>query len=250
MIEYTGEAVLLIGKIPQNTNPYYIITNIGEKFNMRMRKKRNGEQRITNCSQFLAPESEIVYADPSQPFGRVAPVYLEIGCGKGSFICENAKQNPSINYYAIEKVRDVMVIALERAAAYDADIEANLRFIIGDAETLPEYFPESSVDVIFLNFSDPWPKKGHAKRRLTYRTKLDIYKKILRDGGEIRFKSDNDGLFEFTLEECAEFGLECVWKTTDLHNSEYCEGNIMTEYERNFSEKGKNINSALFVVHK
>ena len=193
---------------------------------------------------------ETVKNDPSSPFGKTAPIYLEIGCGKGSFICENAKRHPENNYYAIEKVRDVMVIALERAAAYEGDIEKNLRFIIGDAETLPEYFAPDSVDVIFLNFSDPWPKKGHAKRRLTYRTKLDIYKSILKDGGEIRFKSDNDGLFEFTLEECELSGLECVWKTTDLHNSEHAEGNIMTEYERNFSEKGKNINSALFVVHK
>ena len=217
---------------------------------MRMRKKRNGEQRITNCSQFLAPGKEIVYADTQSPFEHKGKIFLEIGCGKGSFICENAKRYPECNYYAIEKVRDVMVIALERAAAYEGDIEKNLRFIIGDAETLPEYFPSGSVDVIFLNFSDPWPKKGHAKRRLTHASKLEIYKSILKDGGEIRFKSDNDGLFEFTLEQCAEAGLECVWSTTDLHRSEYCEGNIMTEYERNFSEKGKNINAALFVVHK
>ncbi len=227
---------------------YYIITNIGEKFNMRMRKKRNGEQRITNCSQFLAPEKEKILADACVPFEKNAPVCLEIGCGKGAFICENAKRYPELNFYAMEKVRDCMVIALEKAVAADeGDIIKNLRFIIGDAETLPEYFAPCSLERIYLNFSDPWPKKGHAKRRLTHVSKLNIYKELLRDGGEIRLKTDNDGLFEFSLEQFAEAGFEVLWQTTDLHASEYNEGNIMTEYERSFSEKGKNINAAVFV---
>lgn len=213
-----------------------------------MRKKRNGEQRISNCSQFLAPEREEMLSDPSSPFKNKSPIHLEIGCGKGSFICENAKRYPDNNYYAMEKVRDCMVIALEKAASYEENIIDNLRFIIGDAGDLLEYFPRHSVDVIYLNFSDPWPKKGHAKRRLTHTSKLAIYKELLREGGELRLKTDNDGLYEFSLEQFAEAGWETLWQTTDLHASEHNENNIMTEYERAFSEKGKNINAAVFVT--
>ena len=213
-----------------------------------MRKKRNGEQRITNCSQYLAPERDIMIGNINAPFRSNGPVHLEIGCGKGAFICQNAKRYPDVNYYAMEKVRDCMVIALEKAQAADeGDIINNLRFIIGDAETLCEYFPPASLDVIYLNFSDPWPKKGHAKRRLTHKCKLDIYKRILKPGGELRLKTDNDGLYEFSLEQFAECGWETLWQTTDLHASEYAKDNIMTEYERAFSEKGKNINAAVFI---
>ncbi len=213
-----------------------------------MRKKRNGEQRISNCSQFLAPDKEQIQKNANIPFKNSAPIHLEIGCGKGAFICENAKRHPEYNYYAMEKVRDCMVLALEKAVSYDeGDIINNLRFIIGDAETLPEYFAPSSVDVIYLNFSDPWPKKGHAKRRLTHTSKLAIYKELLRDGGEIRLKTDNDALYEFSLEQFSESGWETLWQTTDLHTSEHNKTNIMTEYERAFSEKGKNINAAVFV---
>ena len=212
---------------------------------MRMRKKKNGEQRITNCSQFLAPEKEIIHSDPQFPFKNNAPLCLEIGCGKGAFICENAKRYKDLNFYALEKVRDCMVIALEKAAeCEDTTLTDNLRFIIADAQDLREIFPDGSLDVIFLNFSDPWPKKGHAKRRLTHVTKLDIYKALLKEGGEIRLKTDNDVLFDFSLEQFELAGLKLEWKTTDLHQSEYNDNNIMTEYERSFSEKGKNINAA------
>ena len=215
---------------------------------MRMRKKRNGEQRISNCSQYLAPEREIIHENVQAPFKREGEIHLEIGCGKGAFICENAKRYPQNNYYAMEKVRDCMVIALEKAQSCDeGGLIDNLRFIIGDAQELCEYFPSGSVDVIYLNFSDPWPKKGHAKRRLTHRSKLDIYKNILRDDGQLRLKADNDALYEFALSEFAESGWETLWQTTDLHASEHNENNIMTEYERAFSEKGKNINGAVFV---
>ncbi|MEE1357766.1 MAG: tRNA (guanosine(46)-N7)-methyltransferase TrmB [Clostridia bacterium] len=215
---------------------------------MRMRKKKNGEQRITNCSQFLAPEKEEIFKNPMLPFENEAPICLEIGCGKGAFICTNAKNHPELNFYAMEKVRDVMVIALEKAMEQNEDdIINNLRFIIGDAQTLTEFFPPESLDRIYLNFSDPWPKKGHAKRRLTHISKLDIYKTLLKDGAELRLKTDNDGLFEFSLEQFKEAGFDVLWQTTDLHNSEYNKDNVMTEYERNFSEKGKNINAAVFV---
>ena len=215
---------------------------------MRMRKKKNGDQRITNCSQFLAPEKEEIYKAPTSPFENDAPIALEIGCGKGGFITQVAKTEPTYNFYAMERVRDCMVIALEKAVEADeGDIIKNLRFIIDDADRLTEYFAPGAISRIYLNFSDPWHKKGHAKRRLTHVSRLNMYKSLLCDGGEIRFKTDNDALFEFSIEQFAEADFDIRWITRDLHNSEYNEGNIMTEYERAFSEKGKNINAALIV---
>ena len=120
----------------------------------------------------------------------------------------------------------------------------NLRFLIGDAQNLTEWFPAHSVDCIYLNFSDPWPKKGYAKRRLTHEGFLNRYREILREGGVLRLKTDNEGLFDFSLEQFALCGLTVEWMTRDLHASELAKDNIMTEYERNFSEKGQVIYSA------
>jgi tRNA (guanine-N7-)-methyltransferase len=145
----------------------------------------------------------------------------------------------------MERVRDVCCIALEKAMACKESRPDNLRFIIGNADNLEEWFPEKCLDGIYLNFSDPWPKAGHAKRRLTHRNYLAKYKKLLKDGGLLIFKTDNVGLFDFSLEEFAEFGLKTEWMTRDLHNSDRAEGNVMTEYEKNFSEKGFTINSAI-----
>ncbi len=216
---------------------------------MRMRKKKNSEQRITNCSQFLAPERAEIYKNPSSPFKNELPLCLEIGCGKGGFITELAKLHPECNFYAMEKVRDCMVLALEKAVSGEAGLEDNLRFIIDDAQNLPEIFMPCSLDIIYLNFSDPWPKKGHAKRRLTHISKLNIYKSLLKDHGEIRLKTDNDGLFEFSLEQFSEAGFQILWQTRDLHKSEHNEGNVMTEYERSFSQMGKNINAVTVKKH-
>ena len=144
----------------------------------------------------------------------------------------------------MEKIADVVCLALEKAEAARETREDNLRFIIGDAKNLPEYFPEHSVECIYLNFSDPWPKAGHAKRRLTYRTFLEIYKKLLCEGGILKLKTDNVGLFDFSLEEFEAFGMEIFWQTRDLHASEKNPENIMTEYEKNFSQKGIKICSA------
>ena len=135
-------------------------------------------------------------------------------------------------------------MAMEKAIAQGIK---NMCFLDVDAAQLCEIFEDGEVDGIYLNFSDPWPKKGHAKRRLTHISKLAIYKELLRDGGELRLKTDNDGLYEFSLEQFAEAGWETLWQTTDLHASEHNENNIMTEYERAFSEKGKNINAAVFI---
>ena len=209
---------------------------------MRMRKKKNGEKRIAACADYLVTEP---IASFSELFGNDREVHVEIGCGKGNFVCGMAQKYPEVNFLAVEKVSDVCCIALEKAkAALEGSESDNVRFYIGDAKSLCELIPPHSVDCIYLNFSDPWPKKGHTKRRLTYRGFLEIYEKLLKEGGVLKLKTDNVGLFDFSLEEFEAFGLEFLMQTRDLHNSEYAEGNVMTEYEKNFSEKGMSINSA------
>ena len=178
-------------------------------------------------------------------FPSSKPIHMEIGCGKGKFACDMAKKHPDVNFIAVEKVPDVCCVALEKAMTQkDERACDNLRFIIGDAKTLEEAVPEHSLDCIYLNFSDPWPKKGHAKRRLTYRSFLDIYKKLLKPDGILKFKTDNAGLFDFSLEEFEAVGATVIWQTRDLHSSEKNDDNVMTEYEKNFSEKGFSICSA------
>ncbi len=209
---------------------------------MRMRKKKNGEKRIAACAAYLVSEPITSFAEL---FGNEREVHVEIGCGKGNFVCGMAEKYPEVNFLAVEKVSDVCCIALEKAkAALEASGTDNVRFYIGDANSLCDIIPPHSVDCIYLNFSDPWPKKGHTKRRLTYRGFLEIYRKLLKEGGVLKLKTDNVGLFDFSLEEFEAEGLEFLMQTRDLHHSEYAEGNVMTEYEKNFSDKGMNICSA------
>ena len=213
---------------------------------MRMRKKKHGEERILACAELLISDPTVLKDDPQAAFeDKSRKLCLEIGCGKGNFAVGMAEKNPDCSFIAMERVRDVCCLALEKAMACKESRPDNLRFIIGDADNLEEWFPEHCIDVLYLNFSDPWPKAGHAKRRLTHRNYLAKYKKLLKEGGLLVFKTDNVGLFDFSLEEFEEFGLKIEWMTRDLHNSERAEGNVMTEYEKNFSEKGFTINSAI-----
>ncbi|MBE6695472.1 MAG: tRNA (guanosine(46)-N7)-methyltransferase TrmB [Ruminococcaceae bacterium] len=206
---------------------------------MRMRKKKHGAERLEACGEILLERPGEPIKSPEEIFGRGGELRLEIGCGKGGFACGMAEKHPEANFIALERVNDVMVVAVEKAMLKKEQRSAdNLRFMIARAEDLSEIFEKSSVDVIYLNFSDPWPKKGHAKRRLTYRTFLNSYFSILKNGGKLCFKTDNKGLFDFTLEELAELGVECDYVTYDLHSSEYAENNVMTEYETNFSSQG------------
>lgn len=212
---------------------------------MRMRKKKHGAERIQACSALMIENFELLKTEPDYAFeNKENKLCLEIGCGKGNFACGMAAKNPDKNFIAMERVSDVCCIALEKAKACSDTREDNLRFIIGNAENICEWFPEHCIDIIYLNFSDPWPKKGHAKRRLTHRGFLESYRKLLKDGGKLIFKTDNAGLFDFSLEEFEACGLKIEWMTRDLHNSDRAEDNVMTEYEKNFSEKGFNICSA------
>ncbi len=198
---------------------------------MRARKKKHGAERLEAVSEYFV-EKPILSADRK--------TYLEIGCGKGKFIIENAIKNPDIDYIAVEKVADVVLLAAEKAKANELK---NLKFMLCDATELIERLGKKSVDLIYLNFSDPWPKAKHYKRRLTYKTFLDIYRTILKDGSAVFFKTDNAGLFEFSLEQFKEDNWRLENVTDDLHNSEFAADNIMTEYEKNFSEKG-------FTIHR
>ena len=206
---------------------------------MRMRKKKNVQQRIDRCESFYVETPADFKGKWNEVFGNENPIRLEIGCGKGDFITTLAQREPDVNFIAIEKCMDVIILAMEKAIR--ADIK-NVRFMWADAANLLEVFEENEIDNIYLNFSDPWKKSKQAKRRLTYRTFLAIYNKILKPEGFVEFKTDNRPLFDFSLEEFEFYGAKIDQLTFDLHNSEYNEGNIQTEYERNFSAKGFTIN--------
>lgn len=209
---------------------------------MRMRKKKNSKARLLACGKYLL-KTECVMTDPSSVMGGGCDkVFLEIGAGKGGFACAMAQRHSDAAYFAMERVTDCVVLAAERAASGEYGELNNLRFLIDTADNLMHIFAPGSVDAIFLNFSDPWSKKGYAKRRLTHRRYLALYMNLLKNGGTLRFKTDNVGLFDFSLLEIEAMGLTPVILTRDLHASEWNEGNIMTEYERNFSEQGMKIN--------
>lgn len=201
---------------------------------MRMRKKKNCDIRLEKCESLWIKNPEELKGKWNDLFENSNPIHIEIGCGKGQFITGMAEQNPDINYVAIDVVPDVLVIALEKATAKDIK---NVRFIIADAAKLGDYFEQFEISRIYLNFSDPWKKKKQAKRRLTHKNFLDIYKKLLKNGDFIYFKTDNRPLFEFSLNSFAEENFKMQNITFDLHNSGY-EGNVMTEYETRFSEQG------------
>lgn len=215
---------------------------------MRMRKKKNLEERLERVKSILftsdiedrnfnTAKTKKEYIDFDEWFGRKAPLFLEIGCGKGKFSCEFAKMNPHINLLAVEKSGNVIVEACE--VALREGIE-NLKFIKGSAEYLEKYIKEESIERIFLNFSCPFPKKAYASHRLTHGNFLKIYKKILKKGAEIHQKTDNMHFFEFSLEQLSQEGFLLKNVSLDLHNSDF-EGNIETEYEHRFASLGQPI---------
>ena len=205
---------------------------------MRMRIKKHGAERLAACGNLLLDRPATPIASSRDVIGEDLPLWLEIGCGKGDFACGMAEMHPDVCFVALERISNVMVNAVEKATARAEFRPDRLRFAVADAATLPEWFAPQSLDVIFLNFSDPWPKKGNTKRRLTHRAFLSTYFSLLKPGGSLAFKTDNVGLFDFTLEELAALGKTPDALTRDLHNSPYNEGNVETEYEKNFSQKG------------
>lgn len=208
-----------------------------------MRKKKNGDARLAACSEFILPKVPAPMEKPWEAMGKKdGPVFLEIGAGKGGFACEMANRNPDASYFAMERVSDCVVLGAELAKSTKDKRCDNLRFVVDTADNLTNIFADGTVDRLFLNFSDPWSKKGYAKRRLTHRRYLAVYFNLIKDGGVLRFKTDNVGLFDFSLEEIEAIGLKCSIVTRDLHASPYNEGNVMTEYETAFSNAGLKIN--------
>jgi len=201
-------------------------------------------RNVKNCRDRIAIDSFVIQ-DPKQYKGcwhsvflKEQPLYVEIGAGKGKFITESAMANPQNNYIGIEKFSSVLVRALDKRKELEID---NLYFLRMDAENIEDIFSANEVDGIYLNFSDPWPKYRHAKRRLTSSYFLEHYKKFLKPEGKIIFKTDNIELFEFSQKQAEGAGWEILHCTYDLHHSEYFQDNIMTEYEERFSSQGKPI---------
>ena len=215
---------------------------------VRMRKKRNFESRMEACGEFLlargaggilnmkeAAASYRALIDFAAAFGNDRPVELEIGCGKGGFVCALAERNPDVNYLELEKMSNVILTPMEEVKARGI---SNIRFLNIRAECLPCYIPEGSLQKIYLNFSTPLPKLGYATQRLTHRNFLRMYEKLLTPGGYILQKTDNRDFFEFSLAEYAACGFAVEEAEYDLHKNGNPEDNIVTEYESRFAEKG------------
>ena len=200
---------------------------------MRMRNKPWADD-------FLKSHPQIVDVDLNQQykmaewFEKDQPIHIEVGTGMGRFITEMARRHPEINYVAIERDKNVMVRVLEKVKELELE---NIKLINQDAKLLTEYFVENEVSRIYLNFSDPWPKTRHTKRRLTFSSFLEIYRHILKKDGQIHFKTDNQGLFEYSLESMSAFGRTFDLINLNLHENEP-EENIRTEYEDKFSNRG------------
>lgn len=207
---------------------------------MRMRPKKNRDKRMEKVEYLFVKQNEDGVVDLCDSYGIEGDLYLEIGCGKGAFITGLSEQYPDKRLLAVELVPDVLMMAMEKA---DREGKKNICFLNANAENIADIIPTGSVSRLYLNFSDPWPKKRNAKRRLTSPLFLERYKKILAPKGKIFFKTDNKGLFDYSLESFVEKGFNVSDVCFDLHSDPiFNSDNIETEYEKNFSAKGFNIN--------
>ena len=202
-----------------------------------MRKKPNLIPRMERCARFLIREPSSYRGHWRQLKPDAKEIRLEIGCGKGRFSAETAQRNPDVLYIALERVPDAMVIAMERSMEKGLD---NIFFIDGDAAKLRDYFAPGEVDLLYINFCDPWPGLKHARRRLTHEQFLVLYRGILREGGQIHFKSDNRDLFEWSLFQFPKAGFILSEVTRDLHGQGI--NGVMTDYEEKFYQMGTPIN--------
>lgn len=204
---------------------------------MRLRHIRGAEETIAS-SPYVIQEPQTRRGAWDQVFGNSNPLEIEVGMGKGRFIMEKAGRNPDINYIGIERYSSVLLRGLQKREELELD---NIYFMCIDACDLADIFAPGEVDRIYLNFSDPWPKDRHARRRLTSPVFMAVYDKILAPGGVVEFKTDNRGLFDYSLESIPAAGWEITEHTFDLHGSPMAEGNVMTEYETKFSAMGNPI---------
>ncbi len=212
---------------------------------MRMRKRNNLAPRMEACSAIWVRDGKTLRGAWRSLMPDAREIRLEVGCGKGKFTVETAAAEPDVLIIAVERVNEAMLLGMERALEMGLK---NVYFLSLDAAELEEYFAPGEIDLLYLNFCDPWPRKKNAKRRLTFRSFLEKYKKILRDGGEIHFKTDNAALFEWSLGEFDACGLEIRNLTRDLHANGPV--GIMTGYEEKFYQLGTPINRCELVSRR
>ncbi len=203
---------------------------------MRLRKIKNAEARLRDNLGLFIEEPSLLKGHWQEKFNNNHPIYIEIGMGKGKFIIEHAKKNKDVNYIGIEKYDSVLIKGVEKAALEKLN---NIYFLNVDAIDLNNYFEQEEIDKIYLNFSDPWPKNRHAKRRLTSEAFLKVYETILNKQGNIEFKTDNIGLFEFSVVEFNRLGYQFLEFSCDLHR--FGDDIITTEYEDKFMSQGNPI---------
>lgn len=201
---------------------------------MRPKQKKNAAQRLEMCADIIIDDTNSLKEGFFPIFNNHNPVHLEIGCGKGGFSCEMAALYPNINFIGIERVETILISAAENAKNSGL---SNIKVSPFNANTLADIVPESSIERIYLNFSDPWHKTAHQKRRLTHKSFLEIYRKILVDSGSIFMKTDNDNLFEFSIEQFENSGFRLENISYDLYSGDLT-GNIATEYEKRFVSLG------------
>ena len=204
---------------------------------MRMRRMKNLEPRMEKCADVRIAEPAAMKGKWRELKPNASALWVEVGCGKGKFTAETAAANPDVLLIAVEKCREAMVVAMEKARNMGLH---NVYFIDMDVDKIEEIFTGGEIDRLFINFPDPWPRKKNAKRRLTYRTFLDKYCRVVRENGEIHYKTDNAPLFAFSLEEFSACGLEVKNLTRNLHENGVV--GIMTGYEEKFHALGTPIN--------
>ncbi|GAA0332744.1 tRNA (guanosine(46)-N7)-methyltransferase TrmB [Bacillus carboniphilus] len=204
---------------------------------MRMRNKPWAKEKMNEYPQYVIQNPEEQKGKWKTYFPQEGPLFIEIGTGKGRFITEMAKAHPDTNFIGVELSDNVLVSALDRLI--EAELP-NVKLLNANAKNLGLYFEPGEINRVYLNFSDPWPKTRHEKRRLTFKEFLAVYESVLVPEGEIHFKTDNQGLFEYSLVSFSHYGMKLNYVSLDLHNSDF-EGNIMTEYEEKFSNKGNRI---------
>ncbi|WP_454941183.1 tRNA (guanosine(46)-N7)-methyltransferase TrmB [Evtepia sp.] len=209
---------------------------------MRMRRKKNLIPRMEACADWLIRDPQALRGQWRSLLPGARELRVELGCGKGRFTCETAAGEPEVLFVAVERVPDAMVMAMERAR--DQGLK-NVFFVDADAAGLPDFFAPGEVDRLYINFCDPWPTKRHAKRRLTHRNFLLKYRQVLQEGGEIHFKTDNTGLFAFSLEEFPAGGFQPTQVTDDLHGAGV--QGVMTDYEAKFHAMGTPIHRCVAV---
>ncbi|NMH33633.1 tRNA (guanosine(46)-N7)-methyltransferase TrmB [Streptococcus sanguinis] len=202
---------------------------------MRVRNRKGATELLEAHPQYVILNPADAKGRWQEIFGNDHPIHVEVGSGKGAFVSGMAKANPDINYIGIDIQKSVLSYALDKVLATDVP---NIKLLWVDGSDLTDYFEEGEIDRLYLNFSDPWPKKRHEKRRLTYQSFLATYQQILPENGEIHFKTDNRGLFEYSLVSFSQYGMKLKGVWLDLHASDF-EDNVLTEYEQKFANKGQ-----------